>query len=307
MQLQKILSNKFVKSAFESAGILYFFFLLNFVCQIFLARLLLPEFFGIIATVLAIVGVVEIFFALSIPMAYISYEDEDKLFGTAFLLTLLEWLALVIVSLLIYFPLSIYYSSEVAELFVFICVFKVFSRVGNLLLADLEKTIAFRKSALISGFSSSLSLVIAILMATNGLGVESLLAREVLAPLLVFLFCFLWSKRKLKFEFDRGISIRLLRYSMSMIVSRGNEIAYYRLPVLVVGKLYGETVLGYLTQMFYIAQLCNKFLGPFTEKVSFVFFARNKRSGQRKINKSLIIVSMGSFVVTIPLVISIII
>ena len=53
----------------------YVFFAINFIGQIILARLLLPEHFGVVATVLAIMGIIDLFVGFSIPMAFIQAKN----------------------------------------------------------------------------------------------------------------------------------------------------------------------------------------------------------------------------------------
>ena len=82
------ISNKLFHSIAVAIGSSYVFYVINFSGQILLARILSPEDFGVMALVLAVIGIVDLVVGVSIPMAYIQKKETATLFESASTLSL---------------------------------------------------------------------------------------------------------------------------------------------------------------------------------------------------------------------------
>ena len=79
---------------------------------------------------------------------------------------------------------------------------------------------------------------------------RSLIAREFLGEFFLFVIARNRLKIKFKVKFDIVEIKELVKYSFKMLVSRGTELAYYKLPVLLIGYIYGSPLWAYLFKLF---------------------------------------------------------
>jgi len=277
-------NNPLYKSIAVSIGSSYLFYALNFGGQLILMRLLMPEHFGIVALVLAVMGMIDLFVGFSIPMAYIQAKESDTLFESAYMLSLVAGFLPIVITLLIYYPLSIYYDPKIALFTILVSLSKPFNSVGSILISHLEKNLHFGKSYILRGIALSSALVVAILMAYSGFEENSLIARELLGGVFLFIIAKFYFKEKVRLNYHFEEMKELMRYSLKMIVSRSAELAYFKIPILLIGSLYGTVTLGLFVQAFYLVSLTSTALNPITEKVAFVFYshAKNNNSDSKK-------------------------
>lgn len=278
------IQNKLYKSIAISVGSSYIFYAINFIGQLVLARLLMPENFGVVALVLAVLGMIDLVVGFSIPMAYIQERETDTLFESAYTLSFVIGLLPIVIAILIYYPLSIYYNPEIAMFALLVSFSKPFTALGSIIISHVEKNMHFGKSYLLRGIALSSALGIAIIMAYNGFEENSLIAREVLGGVFLFLIAKYYFRQKVSFNYKIQEIKSLMKYSIKMIFSRGAELAYFKIPILLIGSLYSTATLGLFVQAFYLVSLTSTALNPITEKVAFVFYsdAKNKNSDSKK-------------------------
>jgi len=266
---------KYISSALWSSGILYMFFILNFIGQIALARFLMPEDFGKIVLALAIVEVLKMFFGFSVSMAYIKAKDSATLFGSAIYLAFLGWLGMMFLSLILFYPLTHFYDLNTA---IFVCIitfFSLFTYLAYVIEAEMEKNLHFKKSSFIVGISSVGGMAFAIVFAYYGFEEKSLIVREAIAPVILFIISTKYSLKKLTFKYDIIEVKEMFQYVYTMLFSRGAEVIYMKVPFILISTLFGSTTLGLISQMMYLAQLPNVALGPIATKISFVFYSHH--------------------------------
>ena len=286
--------NKLYKSIAVSVGSSYIFYAINFIGQLVLARLLMPEHFGVVALVLAVLGMIDLVVGFSIPMAYIQEKETDTLFESAYFLSLLVGILPIILALLLYYPLSIYYNSQIALFTLIVSFSKPFNALGSIIISHVEKSMHFGKSYLLRGIALSSALGIAIVMAYGGFEESSLIAREVLGGVFLFVIAKYYFKETVNLSYNLEEMKDLMRYSVKMIFSRGAELAYFKIPILLIGSFYGTATLGLFAQAFYLVSLTSTALNPITEKVAFVFYsdAKNKNSDSKKDFNTVTLVSL---------------
>lgn len=292
--------NKLYRSIIISVGSSYIFYAINFIGQLVLARLLLPEHFGIIALALAVLGMIDLVVGFSIPMAYIQAKESDTLFESAYTLSLIVGIIPIVIALIIYDPLSLYYNSKIALFVILITLSKPFNALGSIILSHMEKNLHFGKSYFLRGIALSSALAIAIIMAYSGFEEKSLVAREVLGGVFLFIIAKLYFKEKVNLSYNLEEIKGLMRYSVKMIFSRGAELAYFKIPILLIGTFYGTATLGLFVQSFYLVSLISTALNPITEKVAFVFYshAKNNNTDSKKDFNTITVVSL---IVALPI------
>lgn len=290
----------YIKAAAWSTIFRYIFFASNFAGQIFLARLLAPEHFGIIALALSIVSLFDLFLSFSFGMAYINTRQSKNLFSSALFLSIILSLVMLLCGVILYFPIGYFYDFETALFVLLIIASKLFTSISRIIIADLEKNLDFIRSSIVSGFGGTIALIVAVYMAYDGYNEFSLLFRELLSAVFVYLLSRFFSNVRLTpLNYSRREIAILMRYSIKMFFSRGSEILFFKIPFLIIGTLYSQHTLGLISQMFYLALLYNTALGSLTEKVAFVFFSKFKRD-RAKSTKGLKYINFTNIILGIP-------
>lgn len=289
----------YINSALWSSGLLYVFFILNFLGQIILARLLLPEDFGKIVLALAIVEVLKIFFGFSVSMAYIRSKESNTLFGSAIYLALLGWVGMVIFSLLLFYPIEYFYNEKIAIFVLLISFFSLFTYLAYIIEADMEKNLHFKKSSFIVGISSLFGMIVAIIFAYFQFHEISLLMREMIAPVVLFIISLRYSMKKITFKHTETEVKEMFQYVFKMLFSRGAEVVYMKVPLIFISSLFGSASVGLISQMLYLAQLPSVALGPIATKVSFVFYSQHQNDKENR-EKGKKIISLLVTILVVP-------
>ena len=274
-----------VKRAFTAslwtAGTAYIFFAVNFAGQILLARILIPNDFGIYAFALAIKDTIGIFLGFAVSMAFIHGEGTQHDFDAAWILSSVLGGVYLVIGLIGGGVIFYFYGTVHALVFVSICAVQPPMLISAVYLAPLEKQLRFKRSSLVRGLSSSLGLFGAVLMAWLSSGVWSLVGREVISAVILLILGYLISDFRFCGNINQTKLKEIFDYSFKMLFSRGMEILFYRFPSVIIGALIGDKFLGNFYQARYLAGLPNTLLGLFTERVSFALYSTVKNNSEK--------------------------
>ena len=266
---------------------------------LYLVRALLPEFFGELALVLAIIGMLDLCSPLAVPVAYVQEKETDTLFQSAYGLAIRVGFIPVFLAIAIFYPVTILYNEKIALFVVLVSLSRPFTSMSSVLLARMEKGKEFGKSYIIRGSGLVLSLATATLMAANGFEEKSLIARELLGGIFVYIAARLYYRRAIPWDRNKEESKRLLKYSITQMFSRGSELLYMKVPLLLIGSLYGTVTLGLFVQAFYLVSIMNTALAPMTQQVALVFYSEAKNNSQSP-HKQISIISWVSLALALP-------
>jgi O-antigen/teichoic acid export membrane protein len=254
----------------------YLVYGVNIFVQLWLIRLLAPADYGFYAVVTVIV---ELSYVLLIPefaTACIYKMEDDSVFHTAVLMSVI-WCAGMALLFLLISPLLTRWVNDQTLQFVLILLFaKAAFGVGAVYGAYLERDMRFGRVTAIRSLSKLVALCVGILLAQYGFGVQSLLAIDVISYLIAALFTFALSPLRVKWSlFSRGLAWFVLRKSFSQLQFRLSGVALYRSPVLLMEMLTGDkTLIGYIDRAMYLAMLTNAVASAFTTKIAFILFKK---------------------------------
>lgn len=275
--LKKYKNNVYIRSSIALVFFQYVFFALNFAGQILLARMIAPEIFGTIAIVLAIVNMINMTMSMAVSYAYVNSDDSDSIYDSAMFISMANWLVIFIVTLLISIPLSMIYGAKFSMYIILITLFKLFDFIRVVIFSDLEKKLNFKRGALILGLSSSSSLVISLALAYHGFAEASLLAREIGLSVISIILTLYFTTYTVTLSKRNNLEIRaMLEYSSKTIMARLSEAAFFKAPIIICERLFSIQSTGFFSQSLYLIQTFNSALSPFTQKVAFVYYSRNK-------------------------------
>jgi PST family polysaccharide transporter len=259
-----------------TAGIRYGFFFVNFLANLWLARLLTPEHFGTFALALSAVELLFILASFGIALACINLHDEAEVFDTA--MTLSVGLAMAI------FGLSLgaaaiagqVWGPEIAQFVLVLSAMKSLFLLTTVPLAYLEVQHRFKTAAFITGLGRPMGILVAVALAHAGLGATSLLVREVLAIGLTAVLAVGLSPYRMRLGWDPDLARRIWAFSCGIFFMRMTDTLYHRLPNLVLGGLAGTNVLGLFERSLYLSTMTNTILAQVYGKVGFAIFSKVK-------------------------------
>lgn len=220
---------------------------INFVVTIILARLLVPDDFGIIAISSVIVGVITLFQDLGMGAAIIQKKeiDEEHL-ATSFSVSVVAGLVIAVLIIGISpFVASFYDKSILKSIIMVSSIGFVLGPLVSIHNSILTKNLEFKKIGILNVVNQVLSGGISVALALTNFGVWSLVLGKLVAQLMMIPVYWKTAKWIPKFRFRKSSFHELFSFSSSLL---GFNILNYfsrNFDNLVVGKYLGATTLGY--------------------------------------------------------------
>lgn len=218
----------------------------QFIVQILLARLLLPEDYGLISLITIFIAVANVFVESGFNTALIQKKDSDEIdFSSVFYLSLcISTIMYILIFISAPFISKFYNEPQLTVVLRVLAVtlfFGVFNSIQNTVVA---KSMQFKKLFLSSLGASIISGVIGIILAYLGLGIWALVFQQILSQVsitIILWFTVKW-RPKLVFSIDRVKE--LFNYGSKLLASSLIDTVYNNLRNLVIGKMYTPDVLG---------------------------------------------------------------
>lgn len=220
---------------------------IQFIVQIVLARMLLPEDYGIIALVLVFIAIANVFVQSGLNTALIQKKDADETdFSSVFYLSLFI-AGLIYIILFFTAPLiaAFYEEAQLIPIFRVLAITLFFGAFNSIQNAVIARRMQFKKLFFSSTGAILVSGTVGIYMAYKGFGVWALVGQQISNQLLVTLilwFTVKWRPRLL-FSFRRVKS--LFSYGWKLLVSALINTVYNDLRSLIIGKIFKAEILGF--------------------------------------------------------------
>ena len=272
---------------------------ITFVIGLLLARLLMPEDFGLIGMLFIFIAVSGAFVESGFSAALVQKQGTDQLdYSTVFYFNLL--VSAVCYGLLFFaapFISTFYNQPPLTALLRVLALKLVIDAMELVPRTILYKTLAFRQLAIVNGISMSVSGTAAIIAAANGLGVWSLVLQQLSGTLLkipLLLWLCPWTP-SLTFSVAR---LRpLFSYGSKLLGTSLLEKIFDNVYFLVIGKFYPAAALGYYSRAKQLQQVPTRSLSVSISQVTFPLFSELQDDPKRlkqSVRKS---VMLGALVV----------
>jgi len=228
-----------------------------FVVQVVLARLLLPEQFGLIAMVAVFVAISNAVVDSGFANALIQKKVlNDADISTAWLFNLgmglfsagLLWLAAPVIA-------GFYAQAELIAIVRWLSLSLVLGAIGGVQNALLTRKMAFRSIALSSMPSTLISGILGIVMANAGCGVWALVGQLLSQQALRSLFLWLASDWRPRLHFSATSFTEMFHYGSRLAISGVLDQGFRNLYVLVIGKFFLPVDVGYFQRAQSLQQL----------------------------------------------------
>lgn len=223
---------------------------MGFVVSIFLARLLEPSDFGLVAMVMVIIGIAGVFMDVGLGSALIQRRKVHSIhYASVFYFNLAVGLSL---TLLIFFSaskISNFYGDEallpLAQVMSFAFVINAFGSVQSV---KLRKELNYVLLTKINVKASLLSGVIGISLAVWGAGVWSLVAQTLSQGIIYNIFIWFYGGWRPVFAFSWKALDQLWGFGFRMFLSTLLDTVFTRLDTMIIGKLFPSEILGFFNR-----------------------------------------------------------
>ncbi|WP_157482760.1 lipopolysaccharide biosynthesis protein [Flavobacterium rakeshii] len=252
---------------------------LQFVLQLFLAKLLFPSDFGIIGMAMVFSVIIQAFVDFGFASALVQMSEEevsDKTFNTAF------WTGFTL-NLLVYLLLCIIIGPLVARFYnepILVYVFPVlslniiFNSFNMIQLVKLTRDLQFSKLAAVNFTGNFIACIISIIMAYNGFGLWSIAVNGALTSLVclpLYLYfnrwlpSFSWENKEIRKIFSFGIYATGTQLTNNIT----SQIDY-----LLIGKLVDKYNVGIYSFSFQITSIIRSSVVGVVSKVMYPIYAK---------------------------------
>lgn len=274
--------------------------IINFIISVVLARLLLPEQFGLI-------GMIAIFIAISralIDGGFVSSlirtkHADDVDYSTVFFVNLASSFFLYI---LLFFAapfIAEFYHQEILIKLIrvlgLILIINAFSLVQSV---KLNKALQFKTQFKLQLPSLVISALISIWMAYNGYGVWSLVAKDILYALLATIQLWFYAKWKPSYIFDRTKFNYHFKFGYKLSLTSIINTTFNNFYLIIIGKYFSAAQLGFYTRARSLEQLPSEFFFNAFNRVFYPLLAQYNDDDQRLKRTYSQLLQMVVFVVT---------
>jgi O-antigen/teichoic acid export membrane protein len=264
-----------------------------------LARLLIPEDFGVIAFALLVLNFIESTRSFGINDALIYNTDgEDDAADTAFLINAFIGLAQFVVVFLLA-PLAVRFvtNPEIVTVVRWMGLAFIFNGLGQTHDALMQKNLSFKRRFFPDLISAVIKGVMSIGAALLGFGLWSLVIGHVVGSVVRMIAAWLVLRWRPRFRFYMKKARDLWHYGMHILMLNILSIAMEQADPLMVGLLLGELQLGYYTVAAKIPEMIILNIGIVMTRVIFPTYVKIKDDRELLVKSMLVTLKYTAFVV----------
>ena len=273
-----------------------------FVVQIFLARLLAPDQFGLIAMVAVFMTLSSIVADAGFSQALVQRKEVgDKEISTVFYFNLgISCVMTLLLCLAAPFIAAFYEFEELTLILRVLSIRLVFGAFGSVQGAILSRQLLFNKIFWVTLPSTLISGIIAIVLAFNGFGVWALVGQTLIQSILQSSAFWFSSDWRPKYIFDTQCLKEMFPYGSRLALSSFLHQGFQSVYILVIGKVFSAADLGYFQRARSLQRLPVENIQGILGRVTFPLFSkiqndppRIKRGMRKALQLSALIVFSG--------------
>lgn len=220
---------------------------IQFIVQIVLARLLLPEDFGTIAIVTVFIALAQVFVQSGFNTALIQKKDVDNIdFSSIFYLN-------TVIVILLYFIIYVsapiisnfYNDHSLVQLLRVLALILPFGAFNSIQNAYVSRNMMFKNLFFSSLGAILISGTVGIALAYAGFGVWALVVQQLVNQISITYILFFTVKWRPQLVFSIIRVKRLFSYGWKLLASQLLNVLYMDIRTLIIGKFYSSSMLGY--------------------------------------------------------------
>lgn len=256
---------------------------IRFIVQIILARLLLPEDYGIIAIVVIFTSIAAVFAQSGLNTALIQKKDADEIdFSSVFYLSLLiAGLLYIILFLTVPFIAEFYDEQQLIPVLRVLAITLFFGAFNSIQTAIIARNLQFKKLFFSSTGAILISGTVGIYMAYGGYGVWALVGQQIVNQLSVTLIIWFTVKWRPRLVFSFRRVKELFSFGWKLLVASLIDTVYMDLRSLIIGKMYNPEMLGFYNRGQQFPQLLITNINGSIQSVMFPVLSSHQENKQR--------------------------
>ncbi|MDI6400549.1 MOP flippase family protein [Balneolaceae bacterium ANBcel3] len=247
---------------------------------IFLARILDPSDFGLLAMAMVLISIMKIFSDGGTSNAVIHFDGQsNKALSTLFWINILAGWALFFAAIAIAPAAAAFYKQpEISAILMLAAFILPLYAFGALFEVLLRKNLLFKSIAFAEISGSLTGLIVAIVLGISGFGVYALIwANIITAGIMSMLFAMAGLKFcKPSFYFKPNLVRSHLKFGLFQMGERGLNVYSTRIDQLIIGRFFGPEILGAYHIAWQIVLFPVIRLSPLLNRVAFPLFAGKK-------------------------------
>ncbi len=269
----------------------FFRFGIQFVVGIILARILSPKEFGLMGMLAIFISLSQVLIDSGLQSAIIRKQNiSEKDYHTVFVFNILSSIVFFLILMLLSYPVSRFYRQPLIQpILVVIAVGLMLEAAGSIHAARLNKKMDFKALTKISIVASSVSGVLAIIMAKMGYGIWSLVALNMIRVFITTMLLWIFSKWKPRWQFDKESFQELFSFGNKLLISGLVDTVYNKGFYMLIGKIYSPAQLGYFNRGERFQSIISENITGWVSKVSYPMLTQiNDKARLKKTYKSIL-------------------
>ncbi len=292
------LKNKTISGVFWKFGERITAQLITFIVSIVLARIIMPEDYGIIALVTVFITLANVFVTNGLGTSLIQKKDsDDKDFSTMFYASIILSLILYLIIFLVAPFVSKIYKNNLLTPVLRVMGLRIpIAAINSIQHAYVSKKMIYKKFFFATLFGTIVSGIVGIVMAYKGYGVWALVGQyltNTLIDTIVLFFTLDW-KPKLYFSYNKFKS--LFSYGWKVMIASFIGTLFDQLKSLIIGIKYKSSDLAYYNRGEQIPSLITNNVNATLETVLFPTIAKIQDEKERLKSAVRTMMKMASFI-----------
>ena len=249
--------------------------IVQFAVAVILARLLLPEQFGLIGMLIIFTAVAQTIMDSGFGVALIQKKNvTDEDINSVFYFNIfVGFLVYAILFILAPYVADFYNQPILTELLRVLAITLIINSFGITQNVLMMKKLDFEAQTKVTLIAIVISGVVAITMAYKGYGVWSIVAHQISNAFVETLFFWIFSKWRPSYLFSLASLKQLFNFGSKMLASSLLNTVFENIYHVVIGKIFAPAVLGYYTRAESVQQLTSRTLTAVIGKVALPVFS----------------------------------
>ncbi len=272
------IARKAIFSTLWVSGLNYLSIAVGTVFSILRDQVLLPYENGVYMFGVAVIDTLFILAAFSFNICVIQAdEDKEDLYSTAFTLTGILVVAMLLVSAAAGWFLSLRGAESIKiQTFLVLAVFNSLNLFSVLFSAYLEKQLEYKKIARVNFFYIIAFPVVSYIMVLKGYGAWGMVAGQCTAFTISFFGMFAISRYPVGLKMNTRTAKWFLSYGWKLIFSRGMEVAFTRAGTLITEAISGTTLQGSFSRAIKYWEMAPQTVSPAVVTVALPTYSKLK-------------------------------
>lgn len=220
---------------------------ISFVLSIILARILMPNEYGIIAMVMVFINIANVFTSTGFGESLVQKKNADDLdFSTVFYCTLgLSVVIYIILFICAPYIANFYHTKEIVLVLRVLSLKIILSSIATVQHAYVQKQMIFKKFFFSTLGGTVVSGVLGIILAYAGAGVWALVAQYLINTIIDIIVLFVTVPWRPRLLFSLGRAKCLMDFGWKLVAANLINAVYNELRSLIIGRSYSSAALAY--------------------------------------------------------------